>query len=191
MQTIGSIARFFRLRSPYPVAAVLLTVLLAGPAGGVAAAFAQTFQTSAPHAILIDSASGSVLFEKDADALVVPASTAKIMTAEIVFHEIALGHLKLDDQFVVSETAWRYGGAPSRGSSMFAAPNSQIRIEDLIRGLVIELGQRRGNRACRRDRRIGRSLRHAHDETRARAWPRAFDLYQRMGQGRPGAKSDP
>ncbi len=140
MQTIGSIARFFRLRFPYPVPAVLLAVLLAGPAGGVAAAFAQTFQTSAPHAILIDSASSSVLFEKDADTLVVPASTAKIMTAEIVFHEIALGHLKLDDQFVVSETAWRYGGAPSRGSSMFAAPNSQVRIEDLIRGLVINSG---------------------------------------------------
>jgi D-alanyl-D-alanine carboxypeptidase (penicillin-binding protein 5/6) len=140
MQTIGSIARFFRLWFPHPVPAVLLAVLLAGPAGGVAAAFAQTFQTSAPHAILIDSASSSVLFEKDADTLVVPASTAKIMTAEIVFHEIALGHLKLDDQFVVSETAWRYGGAPSRGSSMFAAPNSQIRIEDLIRGLVIDSG---------------------------------------------------
>jgi D-alanyl-D-alanine carboxypeptidase (penicillin-binding protein 5/6) len=140
MQTIGSIARFFRLWFPHPVPAVLLTVLLAGPDGGVTAAFAQTFQTSAPHAILIDSASSSVLFEKDADALVVPASTAKIMTAEIVFHEIALGHLKLDDQFVVSETAWRYGGAPSRGSSMFAAPNSQIRIEDLIRGLVIDSG---------------------------------------------------
>jgi D-alanyl-D-alanine carboxypeptidase (penicillin-binding protein 5/6) len=140
MQTIGSTARIFRLRLPCLVSAVLLAVLLAGPAGGVAAAFAQTFQTSAPHAILIDSASSSVLFEKDADTLVVPASTAKIMTAEIVFHEIALGHLKLDDQFVVSETAWRYGGAPSRGSSMFAAPNSQIRIEDLIRGLVIDSG---------------------------------------------------
>ena len=140
MQTIGSIARFFRLWFPHPVPAVLLAVLLAGPGGGVTAAFAQTFQTSAPHAILIDSASSSVLFEKDADTLVVPASTAKIMTAEIVFHEIALGHLKLDDQFVVSETAWRYGGAPSRGSSMFAAPNSQIRIEDLIRGLVINSG---------------------------------------------------
>ena len=140
MQTIGSIARFFRLWFPHPVPAVLLAVLLTGPAGGVTAAFAQTFQTSAPHAILINSASSSVLFEKDADALVVPASTAKIMTAEIVFHEIALSHLKLDDQFVVSETAWRYGGAPSRGSSMFAAPNSQIRIEDLIRGLVINSG---------------------------------------------------
>jgi D-alanyl-D-alanine carboxypeptidase (penicillin-binding protein 5/6) len=119
---------------------VLLAVLFPGLGAGVTAAFSQTFQTSAPHAILIDSASSSVLFEKDADTLVVPASTAKIMTAEIVFHEITLGHLKLDDQFVVSETAWRYGGAPARGSAMFAAPNSQIRIEDLIRGLVIDSG---------------------------------------------------
>ncbi len=140
MLTIGSIARFFRPWFPYPVRAVLLAVLLVGPAGGVTAAFAQTIQTSAPHAILIDSATQSVLFEKDADTLVVPASTAKIMTAEIVFHEITLGHLKLDDQFPVSETAWRYGGAPSRGSSMFAALNSSIRVEDLIRGLVIVSG---------------------------------------------------
>ncbi|MGH6834084.1 MAG: D-alanyl-D-alanine carboxypeptidase family protein [Methylocella sp.] len=140
MQTVGLIASLFRLWFPYPVAAVLLAVLLPGPAAGVAAGFAQTFQTTAPHAILIDSASQSVLFEKDADTLVVPASTVKIMTAEIVFHEIALGHLKLDDQFLVSETAWRYGGAPSRGSSMFIAPNSQVRIEDLIRGLVIVSG---------------------------------------------------
>ncbi|MGH6846599.1 MAG: D-alanyl-D-alanine carboxypeptidase family protein [Methylocella sp.] len=140
MQTIGSIACFFRFWFAYPLPAVLLAVLLPGLGAGVTAAFAQTFQTSAPHAILIDSASSSVLFEKDADTLVVPASTAKIMTAEIVFHEITLGHLKLDDQFVVSETAWRYGGAPARGSAMFAAPNSQIRIEDLIRGLVIDSG---------------------------------------------------
>src|SRR6202045_2820901 len=140
MQTIGLIARFFRLRFPYPVPAVLMAVLLPGPAGGVTAAFAQTFQTSAPHAILIDSASQSVLFEKDADTLVVPASTVKVMTAEIVFHEIALGHLKLDNEFPVSETAWRYGGAPARGSSMFAAPNSSVRVEDLIRGLVIVSG---------------------------------------------------
>jgi D-alanyl-D-alanine carboxypeptidase len=49
-------------------------------------------------------------------------------------------HLNLDDQFVVSETAWRNGGAPARGSAMFAAVNSSIRIEDLIRGLVIVSG---------------------------------------------------
>ena len=140
MLVIGSIARLFRPWFRYLVRAVLLAVLLPGPAGGVAAALAQTIQTSAPHAILINSATQSVLFEKDADTLVVPASTAKIMTAEIVFHEITLGHLKLDDQFPVSETAWRYGGAPSRGSSMFAALNSSIRVEDLIRGLVIVSG---------------------------------------------------
>src|SRR3984893_12394508 len=136
VQTIGLIARFFRRWFPYPVPAVLLVVLFAGLAEGVTVAFAQTFQTSAPHAILIDSATQSVLFEKDADALVVPASTVKIMTAEIVFHEIALGHLKLDDQFLVSESAWRYGGAPSRGSSMFAALNSSVRVEYLLSGLI-------------------------------------------------------
>jgi serine-type D-Ala-D-Ala carboxypeptidase (penicillin-binding protein 5/6) len=140
MQKMGPIARFFCLWFAYPIPVVFLAVLLLGPAGGVTAAFAQTLQTSAPHAILIDSATQSVLFEKDADTLVVPASTAKIMTAEIVFHEITLGHLKLDDQFLVSETAWRYGGAPSRGSSMFAALNSSVRVEDLIRGLVIVSG---------------------------------------------------
>jgi len=118
----------------------LLTLFCFAPGGVVPKSFAQTIQTSAPHAILIDSTSGSVLFEKDADALVIPASTAKIMTAEIVFHEITLGHLKLDDQFLVSETAWREGGAPARASAMFAAPNSQIRVEDLIRGLVIDSG---------------------------------------------------
>ncbi|MCL2452100.1 MAG: D-alanyl-D-alanine carboxypeptidase [Alphaproteobacteria bacterium] len=89
---------------------------------------------------MIDSASGTVLFEKNADALVTPASTAKIMTAEIVFHEIALGHLKLDDEFPISENAWRYGGAPARASSMFAALNSQVSVENLIRGLVIVSG---------------------------------------------------
>jgi len=141
MKTTGSIARFFHHRFPRPARLIILPALLfLGSAMGVTASFAETFQTSAPYAILIDSASRSVLFEKDADTLVIPASTAKIMTAEIVFHEIALGHLKLDDQFLVSETAWRYGGAPARGSAMFAAPNSQIRIEDLIRGLVIDSG---------------------------------------------------
>lgn len=105
-----------------------------------AIASAQTVQTSVPHAILIDFATRSVLFEKDPDATVVPASTVKIMTAEIVFNELRLGHVKLDDLFPISETAWRLGGAPSRGSSMFAAVNSQVRVEDLLRGLVVVSG---------------------------------------------------
>lgn len=101
---------------------------------------AQTFQTAAPQAILLDFDSGSVLFEKDADKLIHPASTAKLMTAEIVFHEIAEGRLKLDDEFVISENAWRRGGAVAGGSSMFAILNSRIRIEDLLRGLIVQSG---------------------------------------------------
>lgn len=106
----------------------------------VASVWAQAIQTSVPHAILTDAETHSVLFEKNADAPVIPASTVKIMTAELVFRELSLGHVKLDDLFPISETAWRFGGAPSRGSSMFASVNSQVRIEDLIRGLVVVSG---------------------------------------------------
>ncbi len=108
--------------------------------GGLGAAGAQTLQTNVPHVILMDSDTQSVLFEKDADTPVIPASTIKVMTAELVFHEIAEGRLKLDDEFLISENAWRYGGAPARGSSMFAVLNSRVRVEDLIRGLVIASG---------------------------------------------------
>ena len=104
------------------------------------AAVAQAIQTSAPHVILIDADTKTVLLEKGADDLVTPASTAKIMTAEMVFRELAEGRLKLDTEFTVSETAWRTGGAMARGSTMFAALNSRIRVEDLIRGLVVLSG---------------------------------------------------
>ncbi|QGM44854.1 D-alanyl-D-alanine carboxypeptidase [Methylocystis heyeri] len=101
---------------------------------------AQGFQTSFPNAILVDANSGAVLFEKGADDQVTPASTVKIMTAELVFQELASGRLKLDDEFTVSEHAWRDGGVKSGGSSMFLQVNSRARIEDLIRGLVIDSG---------------------------------------------------
>ncbi len=99
-----------------------------------------TFQTSAPYALLLDAETGSVLFEKSPDTPVTPASTAKIMAAELIFRELKEGRLKLDDEFTVSENAWRTGGAMARGSSMFAALNSRVRIEDLIRGLVVVSG---------------------------------------------------
>jgi len=101
---------------------------------------AQTVQTSAPFALLMDYESGTVLFEKAADDLMAPASTAKIMTVELVFHELAQGHLKLDDTFPISENAWRKGGGVAGGSSMFAVLNSRISIEDLLRGVIIQSG---------------------------------------------------
>ena len=115
--------------------AATLCVLEAG--SGVRA---QTFTTIAPYAMLMDADTGSVLFEKSADQLTSPASLAKIMTAEVVFNEIVQGRLSLEDTFVVSENAWRRGGASAGGSSMFAQLNSKLRIEDLIKGLVIQSG---------------------------------------------------
>src|SRR5258708_3852114 len=86
----------------------------------------STFQTSAPHAILIDADSGTVLFERNADQLMAPSSLAKLMTAEYVFSLIKKGELKFDDEFLISENAWRKGGAPSHGSTMYAAINSRV-----------------------------------------------------------------
>ncbi len=102
------------------------------------------FNTAASTAILIDAESGTVLFERNADELVPPASLSKLMTAEVVFHELSQGRLKLEDEFLISTNAWRTGGAPSRTSSMFAPINSRVRIEDLLRGVIVQSG----NDAC-------------------------------------------
>ena len=101
---------------------------------------AQGFQTIAPYAILMDADTRTILFERAADELVAPASTAKLLTAEIVFHEIAEGRLKLADEFTISENAWRKGGATAGGSSMFALVNSRVSIENLLQGLVVQSG---------------------------------------------------
>jgi D-alanyl-D-alanine carboxypeptidase (penicillin-binding protein 5/6) len=110
--------------------------LLAAPC----AAADQPFQTSVPQAILIDADTQTVLFEKNADQPATPASTVKIMTAELVFQALGQGRLKLDDTLPISENAWRSGGALAHGSTMFAVLNSRVRVEDLIRGLVIVSG---------------------------------------------------
>ncbi len=101
---------------------------------------AQTFQTSAPTAILMDAGSHAVLYEKNADVLTAPASMAKTMAAEVVFNELKSGRLSFDSTFTISENAWRKGGASSGGSSMFAQVHSTIRLEDLLRGLIVQSG---------------------------------------------------
>jgi len=102
------------------------------------------FQTPAPTAILIEAESGSVLFEKSADELVAPASLSKLMTAEVVFNEIKQGRLKPSDTFIVSENAWRRGGAPSRTSSMFVPIHSRVTVDELLHSVIIQSG----NDAC-------------------------------------------
>jgi D-alanyl-D-alanine carboxypeptidase (penicillin-binding protein 5/6) len=98
------------------------------------------FDGDAPTAILIEASSGSVLFEKNADELRAPSSMMKLMTAEVVFHAIKEGTIKLTDEYRVSENAWRKGGAPAGGSTMFAALNSRVAVDDLLHGAIIQSG---------------------------------------------------
>jgi D-alanyl-D-alanine carboxypeptidase (penicillin-binding protein 5/6) len=102
------------------------------------------FDGDAPTAILVEASSGSVLFEKNADELRAPSSMMKLMTAEVVFNAIKKGDLKLTDEYRISENAWRRGGAPSGTSTMFAAINSKVSIDDLLHGAIIPSG----NDAC-------------------------------------------
>jgi D-alanyl-D-alanine carboxypeptidase (penicillin-binding protein 5/6) len=102
------------------------------------------FDGDAPTAILIEATSGSVLFEKNADELRAPSSMMKLMTVEVVFHAIKEGKVQLSDEYRISENAWRRGGAPAGGSTMFAALNSKVSIDDLLHGAIIQSG----NDAC-------------------------------------------
>jgi serine-type D-Ala-D-Ala carboxypeptidase (penicillin-binding protein 5/6) len=130
--------------------AVAFAVLAAGATGLSAPACAATkapagaFDTKAKHAILMNVDADLIFYEKDADTLMSPASMSKLMTLAVVFRELKAGHIKLDDQFKVSEHAWRDGGAPSGSSAMFAPLNSTVSVEDLIRGVTVQSG----NDAC-------------------------------------------
>src|SRR6185369_4420680 len=104
----------------------------------VAAALAAPPQILAPHALLIEAETGSILFEKQPDALVAPASLAKLMTVNVVFDQLQLGNISLTDEFVISVNAWRKGGAPSHGSTMYAALHSKVKVEDLLKGVMIQ-----------------------------------------------------
>jgi D-alanyl-D-alanine carboxypeptidase (penicillin-binding protein 5/6) len=121
-------------------AAAAIGLALAASLAGAEAVRAQAFQSAAPHAILIDADSGTVLYEKAADELFAPASMAKLMTAEILFRELEQGRVTMDSEFVVSENAWRKGGGRADGSSMFAPLNSRVKVADLLRGLIVQSG---------------------------------------------------
>lgn len=134
-----------RLARPATRAARYLAALaLAFVAGTLAADAQPTFDTKAEYAILIDAASGATMFEKNADALMSPASMSKLMTMVMVFEAIQRKELELTDEFLISENAWRNGGESSGSSTMFAKLNSSVPLEDLIRGVIVQSG----NDAC-------------------------------------------
>ena len=101
---------------------------------------AAAIEVVARQAILMDMATGAVLFEKNADEPAPPASMSKMMTAYMVFERLLDGRLSLDDTFLVSETAWRKGGAKSGSSTMFLDPGKRVRVEDLLRGIIVQSG---------------------------------------------------
>jgi D-alanyl-D-alanine carboxypeptidase (penicillin-binding protein 5/6) len=119
----------------YGLIILALAGLMAVP---MAPAVAAPPQTIAPHAILVEAETGSVLYEKQADDLIAPASLAKLMTVSVVFDQLEIGNVKLDDTYLISENAWRKGGAMSHGSTMYAVLNSKVRVEDLLKGILIQ-----------------------------------------------------
>ncbi len=130
-------------RGTLAAAALALALLACGSgilcaAPTVAGKKDDLFQTNVPNAILIEPKTDSILFEKNADQPVEPASLAKLMTLEYVFNEIVHGRIKLTDEYTISENAWRKGGAPSHGSTMFAAIHSKVDLEDLIHGIIVD-----------------------------------------------------
>ncbi len=103
---------------------------------------ALSFETSAKQAYLIDTLSGKVLFEKNKEQKISPASITKIMTSLIAFDLIKKGELRLDEKFKISKKAWRMS---SQGySSMFIMPNDKVSVENLLKGIIIVSG----NDAC-------------------------------------------
>lgn len=90
--------------------------------------------------VLMDYATGQVLLESEADLAVEPASITKIMTSYVVSAELAQGNISLDDQVLISENAWRGGGAGTDGSTSFLELNSRVPLKDLMYGMIIQSG---------------------------------------------------
>lgn len=104
----------------------------------------KAIETTAKNIVLMDYETGQYLYAKEADKMVPPASMSKLMTVYMIFGKLKDGTLSLDDTFTVSEKAWRNGGAASGSSTMFLHIGEKVRVEDLIKGIIIQSG----NDAC-------------------------------------------
>ncbi len=120
------------IRSGFGIAVAVLAVAVCAVAGSAGAA---TIDTIARQAILVDAITNTVLFEKNADQKMPTSSMSKVMTAYMVFEALRDKRLKMDDTLPVSERAWR-----TQGSKMFVELGNRIKVEDLIRGMIIQSG---------------------------------------------------
>jgi serine-type D-Ala-D-Ala carboxypeptidase (penicillin-binding protein 5/6) len=105
----------------------------------LASGAANALETPAKQVYLLDFSTGAVLFKKNADELMPPASMSKLMTVTMIMERLKEGSLKMTDTFPVSEKAWRKGG-----SKMFVEVNKRVAVSDLLRGIIIQSG----NDAC-------------------------------------------
>ncbi|TVV73479.1 D-alanyl-D-alanine carboxypeptidase family protein [Sphingomonas solaris] len=118
----------------------LFALVLAAPA----MAAAPPYETPAPVAFMKDLSSGAILYAKDADRRMPPASMAKMMTVYVAFDLIKKGDLKLDQMITVRPETWRQWHGPTAGSTMFLSPGEQVSVQNLLRGIVTLSG----NDAC-------------------------------------------
>ena len=117
-------------------ATFFIVVVLAWPTAAI--------ETPAKSAVVVEVATGTILLDKNADIPMAPASMSKLMTLYLLFERLKDGSLSLDDTFRISENAWRKGGVKSGSSTMFLPPRKRVKIEDLIRGIIVQSG----NDAC-------------------------------------------
>ena len=101
-------------------------------------------QTDAEFAVIMDYDTGNVLYSKDGQTPMIPASMTKMMTVQVIFNRLASGELSLSDRFLTSENAWRKGGFASGGSTMGLAIGDEPTVEELLRGIIVLSG----NDAC-------------------------------------------
>ncbi|WP_414712000.1 MULTISPECIES: D-alanyl-D-alanine carboxypeptidase family protein [unclassified Sphingomonas] len=107
-------------------------------------AAAPQFDTPAPVAFMKDLSSGAILFQRDADRRMPPASMAKMMTVYVAFDLVKKGQLKLSDMVTVQPETWKKWHGPQAGSTMFLSPNEQVSVANLLYGIVTLSG----NDAC-------------------------------------------
>jgi D-alanyl-D-alanine carboxypeptidase (penicillin-binding protein 5/6) len=126
------------------IAAPLAASLVVGSFAVPTMAAAPQFQGTAPIAYMEDLSSGAVLYNRDADRRMPPASMAKMMTVYVAFEMVKKGELKLDQTFPVRPETWQKWHGPQAGSTMFLSPNENVSVENLLKGIVTLSG----NDAC-------------------------------------------
>jgi len=123
----------------YPYGASLFGACLFAAVFISGKAAAEDIQTTADVAYIVDFQTGAVLMDKEGEKQIEPASMSKLMTVYLVFEDLKAGKIKLSDSFPVSERAWR-----TQGSKMFVELHGQIKLEDLLQGIIVQSG----NDAC-------------------------------------------